>query len=96
MKRILSFLIFLKRVNGSTQQKIAKSLGVSRSYISEIYNGKKEITLSRLVDFAELYGFQPWELLWLESYSNNISILGERFKQAYLTFVYWEKQNAKN
>jgi transcriptional regulator with XRE-family HTH domain len=48
---------------GMTLDDLASLVGMSRSYVSEIENGRKQINGRRLEQFAKAFGVRPQDLL---------------------------------
>lgn len=63
-QKLSAFLNFLRRVDGLTQAEIAKTTGMSRSHLSEIYSGKKNCTLEALFCIAAIHHVEVWEIIY--------------------------------
>jgi transcriptional regulator with XRE-family HTH domain len=57
-RTINNLLAFLCDVDGFSQAEIADKIGISRSHISEIYSGKKEVSLTLLFEIAKIQSMQ--------------------------------------
>ena len=54
-----AFLVERRKQAGLRQIDLAKRLGRSQSYITEIESGQKRVGLLELMDLAEAIGFDP-------------------------------------
>jgi DNA-binding XRE family transcriptional regulator len=57
----------LRRDAGRTQQQAAVAIGLTRTYLTDVEAGRKNITLRTLYALAEHFGTDPAELLLLEA-----------------------------
>lgn len=53
----------LRHAAGETQEQTASSVGLTRTYLTEIEAGRKNITLSTLYAFASHFKIEPAEIL---------------------------------
>lgn len=53
----------LRHAAGETQGQTANSVGLTRTYLTEIEAGRKNITLSTLYDLANHFNVEPSEIL---------------------------------
>ena len=53
----------LRRARALKQEPLSEASGFSQSYLSQIENGRVNLTLLRLNDLAEAFGIHPKELL---------------------------------
>lgn len=60
----------LRNIYGISTVEMCKQLGISRSYLSEIENGNRDITTNLLSKYGQVFGVKPSYLM----------ILDERFK----------------
>jgi transcriptional regulator with XRE-family HTH domain len=60
---VLAYLRAAIRVLGFTHREIARHLGVSRSYISRLLAGEKELRLDELNRICQVLDFEPKEFL---------------------------------
>ena len=61
----------VRLIQGLTQEDIARELGISQSYVSELESGKGSRALTRVFEFARLTGMTlhaeiPKEKMWAE------------------------------
>jgi HTH-type transcriptional regulator/antitoxin HigA len=49
----------LMRVNGYTQQVLAKKVGIAQSTISEVLNGARSLTRKQVIKLAKCFGVSP-------------------------------------
>lgn len=63
INRILKMLRLVEDISGSA---LAKQLGLSPSYISEIEKGQKNPTLRVLEAYGQFFGISPADLLYLQ------------------------------
>lgn len=66
----------LRGIYGYSAQELSECLGISKSYLSEIENGKKKASIDLLQKYADLFGLRPSTLLrfsedYEEAYNNN-------------------------
>ncbi len=53
----------IRKERGLTQDQLAKAVGMSKGYLSEIENGKKTVNGRRLEAFARALGVAPADLI---------------------------------
>jgi transcriptional regulator with XRE-family HTH domain len=58
-----AFLVERRKIAGLRQVDLAKRLGRSQSYVSNIEIGQKRIALIELIEWAEAVGFDPEEAI---------------------------------
>jgi hypothetical protein len=58
-----AFLVERRKIAGLRQVDLAKRLGRSQSYVSNIEIGQKRIALIELIEWAEAIGFDPEEAI---------------------------------
>jgi transcriptional regulator with XRE-family HTH domain len=58
-----AFLVERRKSAGLRQADLAKRLGRSQSYVSNIEIGQKRIALIELIEWAEVIGFDPEEAI---------------------------------
>lgn len=58
-----TFLVKRRKIAGLRQVDLAKRLGRSQSYVSNIEIGQKRIALIELIEWAEAIGFDPEEAI---------------------------------
>lgn len=63
-----------------SQEYIAKQLGISKSAISEIENGKRKISVEELKIFSDIYGVSTDELLY-DKQSNDLKMFDRAFSE---------------
>lgn len=66
----------LRGIYGYSAQELSECLGISKSYLSEIENGKKKASVELLQRYADLFGLRPSTLLrfsedYEDAYNNN-------------------------
>ncbi len=92
----LTVKIYIKKLGRGVQKKIAESIGIHVSYLSEYLNGKKKISENARVRFAEYIGFNYEELVALgrklskqqpELFNKQRDILSGKFKPDLLKSV---------
>ena len=64
---MLDFLRFVIRVRNYKQKDLAKKIGISRSHLSELLSGKKELTLANFCKLTEALYLKPHEIMALGS-----------------------------
>lgn len=62
----------MREERGWTVETLASMVGMSRSYVSEIENGKKNVNNVRLGAFAKAFGVSPIDLIDDETVSSDI------------------------
>jgi transcriptional regulator with XRE-family HTH domain len=62
-----AFLVEHRKIAGLRQVDLAKRLGRTQSYVSNIEIGQKRIALIELIEWAEAIGFDPEEAITLIS-----------------------------
>lgn len=83
-KAVKAFRVF----NGLTQQQISESLGLPKSFISEMENGKKPVTIQVIDRYAEYFKVQAWEIVYLGKVYDSKS-KQSRFTKMLLTLIEW-------
>jgi transcriptional regulator with XRE-family HTH domain len=58
-----AFLVERRKIAGLRQVDLAKRLGRTQSYVSNIEIGQKRIALIELIEWAEAIGFDPEEAI---------------------------------
>jgi transcriptional regulator with XRE-family HTH domain len=58
-----AFLVERRKIAGLRQVDLAKQLGRTQSYVSNIEIGQKRIALIELIEWAEAIGFDPEEAI---------------------------------
>jgi transcriptional regulator with XRE-family HTH domain len=58
-----AFLVERRKIAGLRQVDLAKRLGRSQSYVSNIEIGQKRFALIELIEWAEAVGFDPEEAI---------------------------------
>ena len=58
-----AFLVEHRKIAGLRQVDLAKQLGRTQSYVSNIEIGQKRIALIELIEWAEALGFDPEEAI---------------------------------
>jgi transcriptional regulator with XRE-family HTH domain len=58
-----AFLVERRKIAGLRQVGLAKRLGRSQSYVSNIEIGQKHVALIELIEWAEAIGFDPEEAI---------------------------------
>jgi transcriptional regulator with XRE-family HTH domain len=58
-----AFLVERRKIAGLRQVDLAKRLGRTQSYVSNIEIGQKRIALIELIEWAEAVGFDPEEAI---------------------------------
>lgn len=53
----------LRQARGWTQEKMAETVGIDRSYLAEVETGKIELCLRNLESIAQTFEMEAWELL---------------------------------
>lgn len=71
----------LRQERGWTVDHLASLVGMSRSYVSEIENGKKPANALRIQKFADAFGLKVFELLSEDSLSKDQRTLLDRFEK---------------
>ena len=66
-KLMLGFIRLVIRVKNYKQKDLAKKTGISRSHLSELLSGKKELTLANFCKLAEALYLKPHEVMALGS-----------------------------
>ncbi len=67
MHKIYENIRILRVTRGWTQQELAEKMGYTeKSIISKIEKGKVDLTLSKVEDFAKIFGTTPAQLMGLE------------------------------
>ena len=66
----------LRGIYGYSAQELSECLGISKSYLSEIENGKKKVSIELIQKYADLFGLRPSTLLrfsedYEDAYNNN-------------------------
>ena len=72
-------LKIIRTVNGFSQIRAAESLGISKSYLSEIESGKKKVSLDILEKYKEVFDISPSTVLFFDEQFKAKSI--ENFRQ---------------
>ena len=70
IKNLSKVLKTVRIAHGLTQKEASKKIGISAGYLCELEYGKKTITLSILIRFAELFQIEAYRLLWISSTAN--------------------------
>ncbi|MBC8548114.1 MAG: helix-turn-helix transcriptional regulator [Candidatus Brocadiales bacterium] len=68
MNRVLKHLRFFYQ---KSQSELAKELELSKSYISEIESGKKDITLRVLNKYSKIFNIPTSKLMYFSEIENN-------------------------
>lgn len=68
----ISTLNAIRSCRGCTKEEAAKIANVTRSYMSAILNGKRQMKKETLIIFLEKMGFTYEQYLDLEKYKNNL------------------------
>jgi transcriptional regulator with XRE-family HTH domain len=73
----------IRKVRGMSQDDLGDKLGVTRSFISKLENGKKKISLEHVENIAKILHIEPTDLLvdkteLLKNY-DDLVILREKF-----------------
>ncbi len=63
VRRVLQRLRMLRRGRGFSQHELAQRLGISQNAYCRIENGKRELTVARLIAITQALGVAPGELL---------------------------------
>lgn len=75
MHRTYENIRILRVTKGWTQQELAEKMGYTdKSMISKIEKGKVDLTLSKVEDFAEIFGTTPAQLMGLEDEMDETTI----------------------
>lgn len=61
----------LRKERGLTVEQLADLVGLSKSYVSEIENGKKQANQARIKKFAEAFGVPVFDLLDQDTISSD-------------------------
>ena len=69
----------LRKARGWTVEQLAEIVGLSKSYVSEIENGKKQANQLRVQKFASAFGVHVLELLDEETLGSSERMLFEAF-----------------
>lgn len=56
----------LRNIYGISTVEMSKRLGISRSYLSEIENGNRDITTNLLSKYGQVFGVKPSYLMILD------------------------------
>ena len=70
----------LRKKKGLTVQQLADAVGLSKSYVSDIENGKRQANSVRLHKFAEALGCTVFEIINDESMSDDAKELLDSFQ----------------
>ena len=64
LKKIKSarFIFRLRKLTNLTQGKFADSIGVGRSYISQLENNNVDLSLSTFIEWCKLFEINPIEI----------------------------------
>jgi len=62
-RRVLHRLRLLRRARGISQAELAQRLGISQNAYCRIENGKRELTVARLIALSHALGVTPGKLL---------------------------------
>lgn len=85
-----------------SQEYIAKQLGISRSAISEIENGRRKISAEELKMFSDIYGVSTDELLNdkqpddVKMFARAFSELSQHDKNEIMNLIEFKKNYKKN
>lgn len=66
--------------HGVSQVELAKELNISKSYLSEIENGKKSVSYSFLEDFAKFFDMPVSTLVYFSENIENPEKISKKFK----------------
>lgn len=69
----------LRKENGWTVEQLAEKVGLSKSYVSEIENGKKVANQTRIQKFADVFGVRVMQLLDPSTMGSDESALFDAF-----------------
>jgi len=75
-------LKIIRTVNGLSQLQAAECLGISKSYLSEIENGKKKVSLDILEKYKDIFDISPSMILFFDEQFKTKSIESIRLKMA--------------
>jgi transcriptional regulator with XRE-family HTH domain len=76
---MLDFLRFVIRVRNYKQKDLANTIGVSRSHLSELLVGKKELSLKMFCEIADAVHLKPHTLLAIGAIKSGF-IVPDNFK----------------
>ena len=66
----------LRKENGWSQEELAKKMGYTdRSSIAKIESGKVDLSQSKIMEFAKVFGVEPGDLMGWEEPSNESKIM---------------------
>lgn len=66
----------LRKENGWSQEELAKKMGYTdRSSIAKIESGKVDLSQSKIMEFAKVFGVEPGDLMGWEEPSNEPKIM---------------------
>ncbi len=83
-KALKAFRVF----NRLTQKGLAEKLNLTKSFISEMENGKKPVTMQLVDRYAECFEVPDWEILYLgKAYENRL--VGNRLTAKLLNLIDW-------
>lgn len=83
-KAVKAFRVF----NRLTQEQLSESLGVPKSFISEMENGRKPVTIQVIDRYAEYFKVQAWEIVYLGRVYDSRS-KQSRFTKMLLALIEW-------